>query len=258
MTDRPEKKSERFEVRLPYSKKQDFVQACEDQGDTPSSAVRRFIDSYVRRADADTMKMAVRSLPKLAVRRWRQLFAVLIIVCGFMMLAWFAFGFAIASNSKWKAKGLFAEYDKNKNGLIEVGEITENDEHLHRVLNIDGKLGISEAEFFTKGTMHWKFVDPNNQEVLKNDKGLLTHRRITRRTNIIGDDTIKDYKTNYVKFDLTASENIILSVWQRESMADRSERTYYIRSVEWIEGESFPHHVMGSGQGLAYSQTKEE
>ena len=56
-----EKKSERFEVRLPFSKKQGFVKACEDQGDTPSNAVRRFIDSYIRRADADEMKAMTRA-----------------------------------------------------------------------------------------------------------------------------------------------------------------------------------------------------
>lgn len=258
MTDRPEKKSERFEVRLPYTKKQDFVKACEDQGDTPSSAVRRFIDSYVRRADADTMKMAVRSLPKLAVRRWRRVFTVLIVVSVVFILAWLALGFAVVSYSKWNAKTVFSDYDKNNNGLIEIGEIAHNDEHLHRVLNIDGEVGISEVEFFTKGTMKWSYIDPSNQEILKDDKGLLTHKRITRRTNILGDETFKTYKTNYVKFDLTNPKNIILSVWQRESIGNRTERTYFIRSVEWVEGENRPYYVMGTGQELANSQIKEE
>jgi len=37
-----EKKSERLEVRLGYEEKQDFTEACENQGDTPSGAIRRF------------------------------------------------------------------------------------------------------------------------------------------------------------------------------------------------------------------------
>jgi len=42
-----EKKSERLEVRLGYEEKQTFTEACENQGDTPSGAVRRFINGYV-------------------------------------------------------------------------------------------------------------------------------------------------------------------------------------------------------------------
>ena len=42
-----EKKTERLDVRLSHEKKQAFSEACENQGDTPSTAVRRFINSYI-------------------------------------------------------------------------------------------------------------------------------------------------------------------------------------------------------------------
>ena len=53
-----EKKSERLEVRLDYQEKQNFVDACDTQEDTPSGAVRRFIKRYVRRSDKDLLHSA--------------------------------------------------------------------------------------------------------------------------------------------------------------------------------------------------------
>ena len=47
---RPEKKSETLEVRIPHSKKQAFMEACEHQGITASEAVRTFIDAYLKRS----------------------------------------------------------------------------------------------------------------------------------------------------------------------------------------------------------------
>ncbi|MEL7481578.1 MAG: hypothetical protein AAGJ29_08450 [Pseudomonadota bacterium] len=46
---RGEKKSETLEIRLPHSKKQAFMRACEEEGITASHAVRTFIDAYLRR-----------------------------------------------------------------------------------------------------------------------------------------------------------------------------------------------------------------
>jgi hypothetical protein len=57
-----EKKSERLEVRLGFQEKTDFVDACDTQGDTPSSALRRFISGYIKRSDGDLMGAAQRRL----------------------------------------------------------------------------------------------------------------------------------------------------------------------------------------------------
>ena len=51
-----EKKSERFEVRLSHTKKLAFQEACERQGDTPSEAVRRSIESYLGRSEMDALR----------------------------------------------------------------------------------------------------------------------------------------------------------------------------------------------------------
>ena len=51
-----EKKSERLDIRVSHKKKMEFAEACADQGDTPSNAIRRFITSYIRRAKNDDLK----------------------------------------------------------------------------------------------------------------------------------------------------------------------------------------------------------
>jgi hypothetical protein len=47
MPNRPEKKSEVIEVRLPYSLKQDFMARARDDGRTASDIVREFIELYL-------------------------------------------------------------------------------------------------------------------------------------------------------------------------------------------------------------------
>lgn len=57
-----EKKSERMEIRLGHLEKQGFLEACHTQGDTPSEALRRFIEGYTRRANSDLRASAFREL----------------------------------------------------------------------------------------------------------------------------------------------------------------------------------------------------
>ena len=57
-----EKKSERMEIRLGHLEKQGFIEACHTQGDTPSEALRRFIEGYTRRANSDLRASAFREL----------------------------------------------------------------------------------------------------------------------------------------------------------------------------------------------------
>ena len=162
-----EKKSERIEIRVSHSKKQAFNQACETSGDTTSSALRRFIDSYIRRADGDAFADGFRAMGRMAKRRWFPLstVAALLLVGGYFT------GQALkptpqdgpivtASTDDFPPidYALFAAYDKNANGVLDLGEVAENDEHLHRVLNLDGEAGISPAEFYTTGDMDWNFI----------------------------------------------------------------------------------------------------
>lgn len=79
-----EKNSERFEVRLPHSKKLAFQEACDRQGDTPSAAVRRSIESYLIRSEVDDFRHALGGLKRVALQNWKP------------TLAAFCIGFPIA------------------------------------------------------------------------------------------------------------------------------------------------------------------
>lgn len=50
---------------------------------------------------------------------------------------------------------LFTTYDKNNDNVLTLGEISENDSHLHRVLDVDLTRGVSFEEFQTRGKMQW-------------------------------------------------------------------------------------------------------
>ena len=52
MSHRPEKNSERVEIRLTYSLKQRFLAACKRAGDTPSEALRGAMADYILQVDA--------------------------------------------------------------------------------------------------------------------------------------------------------------------------------------------------------------
>ena len=82
----------------------------------------------------------------------------------------------------------FEIYDQNKNSLIELGEIAPNDLHLHRVLNIDGKDGITRDEFVSHGTMVWNYVDPDSFKIIKNENGRFKQRSATQMHVVISRD----------------------------------------------------------------------
>jgi len=147
-----EKKSERLEVRLGYEEKQTFTQACENQGDTPSGAIRRFIKGYVRRADADLFASAWRGL-----RRRKLVLGGLAALTSAAVIA-FGFGLYSFQASKNYADSpihydVFANFDANNDGILQVGDIAPTDHHIHKVLDIDGNPGISISEFWANGRM---------------------------------------------------------------------------------------------------------
>jgi len=269
-----EKKSERFEVRLPYSKKQAFTEACEEQGDTPSSAVRRFIDAYLRRNDRDNLIMATTALKNMARRKkvpiLTGLAATVIGVFGILSLD-STFDRNLAAKAvdvcadtgihKVDTKGLFkgkidcntairgatlpdtelfARYDKNANGVLDLGEISANDYHLHKVLDIDGVPGIAAHEFFAEGNMEWAIVKPNSIE---------TGSDGTAPTATIRDAT----PPTLVTFNLKNPDMPGISSWAQDKGSADVGRTID-RLVRWVDGKSTPdlvfsHHDYGTRTG---------
>jgi len=171
-----EKKTERLDIRVSHAKKKAFAEACENQGDTPSNAVRRFIGTYVRREQRDELASAIRFAPW---KRYVSYFAI----CGILLLGAGGIWSAVEiQKQNTRTQELFAVYDENKNGLIDFGEIASNDYHLHRVLNIDGVDGISKSEFILQGRMVWQFVNPETYQIVEDKRGLFKQTSVTRKT----------------------------------------------------------------------------
>lgn len=177
-----EKKTERLDIRVSYAKKKAFAEACENQGDTPSNAVRRFISTYVRREQRDEMAAAIRFSPW---KRYLGYFAI----GGILLLGaggvWSAFE---TQKQNTRTEELFAVYDDNKNRLIDLGEIAPNDYHLQRVLNIDGVDGISMSEFAVQGRMMWKFVNAETYKIVTNGSGNFGDSSVTTMRSSISKD----------------------------------------------------------------------
>jgi len=148
-----EKKSERLEVRLGYQEKSNFVDACDTQGDTPSSALRRFIRGYVRRADADVLSTAWRGVTR---RRGLGLAACAGLIVVILSGALVAFN---RPPAKLTDSEIFAARDLNGNGELEENEhgLPGTDEGegngVMRVLDLDWSGTISRAEFVATGRM---------------------------------------------------------------------------------------------------------
>lgn len=285
MTD---KMTERLDVRISHQKKQDFTEACDMQSDTPSNAIRRFVNSYIRRAKRDETREGLRAF----LPRHLGKFAASISLC---LIA------AITIRSLFSnTDALFTFYDFDKNGVIELGEIAPNDIHLHRVLNIDGEAGISPDEFVAKATMVWKFTDPKTMPFVetknfgffkitksissssiddlpegtylfpKNPKDNLISIEAYKAENMTPEDLrglnyqelrsrgpmktrnkVDKYTEKFVVFDLTNFERPQINVSEQISTALYSRSKIFSRSVFWVEGVNTPHFVMGRGADAA-------
>lgn len=188
-----EKKFERLDIRVSYKKKEAFTKACEEQGDTPSNAVRRFITSYTRRANHDNFRAALRTFP------WRRMAVASIAIMSLGVSALMLTDYLSNSKESRIADIAFKVYDVNKNGLIDLGEILPDDYHLHRVLNIDGEDGISRDEFYAHATMVWKLVDEGSFTVVKNDNGRFRQSSVTRSMTFQSEDTKASFNDPNVK-----------------------------------------------------------
>jgi len=153
-----EKKSERLEVRLGYEEKQTFTEACENQGDTPSGAVRRFINGYVRRSDEDVLWSAWRGAAKR--RAWKPVafLTVFGVIAGAFL--WISKDKTFVSD-----EAIFTARDLNNDGQLSGEELEEWDEVLVKVMDVDASNNITLNEFITTG--HMAYIESGK----KNDLG---------------------------------------------------------------------------------------
>jgi len=216
-----EKKSERLEVRLGYQEKSEFVEACETQGDTPSSALRRFIRGYVRRADSDVLSSAWRGA--IMRRGWRPIIFT-------VTFAAIAFGFLALANhvNTPSDNSIFAARDLNGDGELDQIELglpltkTGEPNGVMRVLDLDSSGTISRAEFVSTGRMVFARSAPED-EVLPSDDQDMTLVQFTFETD----------KTRSGTFEATAinaGELDRLVIWYADGTNARFEDDVEIRT----------------------------
>lgn len=154
-----EKKSERLEVRLGYQEKQDFTQACDLQGDTPSGAIRRFMNGYVKRSDRDVLASVWRQSGR---RKILPMILALGVICAFAGI----YILSLNSPSKATADEIFEFRDRNGDGELEYSEhglppeINGEPNGVLKVLDLDSSGTISRAEFVDKGKMVFARATP--------------------------------------------------------------------------------------------------
>lgn len=145
MKKRQEKKSESLEIRLPYSQKTAFVEACREQGISASEALRAQIDLFVDQTAAPQKPNLLGASLKMIERHKKKTFASLTAIAAAISI-----GGALPSQAD---ETLFHSFDKNADGVLTAGEISPNDSKIFALLDKDKSGDISTSEFQTNAEM---------------------------------------------------------------------------------------------------------
>ncbi|TFW15340.1 hypothetical protein EGY25_00075 [Brevundimonas intermedia] len=114
--DKPLKKSETVEIRLPHATKTAFMARCRAEGRTASDAIRRFIDAEL--SQTSSTRRSPRLAPRLAPRlSWRPLLAAA--VAG---LALGAVAAPSLAQSSPPSRAAFDRMDRNHDGVVSFDE----------------------------------------------------------------------------------------------------------------------------------------
>lgn len=141
-----DKKTDRIEIRVSPNEKSEFSTACDLQGDTPSSALRRFMTGYIRRKNADTLSSAFRAylVSSKPSQRLVASFAVFVIAVG---LGGLAIGLKANAHEDRRAdRETFKLLDRNGSGSVTAEEIGNESEWFILALdrNEDGQVDSQE------------------------------------------------------------------------------------------------------------------
>lgn len=126
MTDqRPPKKTETLEVRMPHEMKRAFIEACRAHGSTASDVVREFAEGYLKRCERRARLRDVinpeRSLAMLFSSPRRRLAAI---SAGFAGAVGLVMAGLAPSVADWSFQTTFEELDRDGDGLVSVEEFS--------------------------------------------------------------------------------------------------------------------------------------
>lgn len=191
---KPEKKSERLEIRLPFSTKQAFVEACERRADTPSGSIRRFIDSYIKQSDNELLSKAFTALKR---RLFRPVPVIATVACLLAVTMAITYWNGQPDTQEMKVTQLFTAYDIDQSGALEVGEISTLDHYLHTAMDDDNSGSITLDEFRTDGDLIILYADKSSVKKTERD---------IQMANL--------EPPRLIEYNLWNKENPTISVWQ--------------------------------------------
>lgn len=144
MKRRKQKKSESLDIRLPFEQKRDFMEATRLRGETASSALRRFISTYIEEARLAEQNNPVQEITMtLARHRFKTIATAAGAALGI---------FSVATLPSAADSTAFDALDKNKDGMITAGEILPGeDDDIIAKLDTDGSGGVSREELEAAG-----------------------------------------------------------------------------------------------------------
>jgi hypothetical protein len=159
---REEKKSESLEVRLSYSQKIAFMEACRKEGLTASEALRAGIEGFLDEHDRQSQRQfQMKDVVTLMKRNLRKSLATAgaVAASSAMLLA-------MPSAASDEA---FERLDRNSDGVLTAGEISANDSAVFEILdtNDDGQISADEfnSEAVVTGVNDNVFISDEGEEV---------------------------------------------------------------------------------------------
>ena len=221
MSMRDEKKSESLEVRLPYSQKIAFMQACKEQGITSSDALRAGIDEFLATREGQSQPSQFKNVVTLMKTNPKK-------TVGSLMAM--SIGAALFTAMPSAAQDeLFTQYDKNKDGVLTVGEISENDGKVFEVLDKNGDGQISADEFEREAEVS-QIMDAIEKDDDGNDVRVIT------------------FEQTKIKLSEEGKAQIIVSRWAENVDIDATDEEVAARieemksnTVELGDGPVFEH-----------------
>jgi hypothetical protein len=171
-TKRPEKKSETIEVRVSYTEKLAFMEACRQAGTTASHAIRDYIDEFLNPAGNKPVKSSM------------------IILTGFTALVGFAVTFAYFSqqsaNPITTGERVMRYFDHDGDGILTTAdaENTANKDTIEWLLatgdkNGDGSIDVVEVNTLTDVLIELRGTHPDGKPATGQEKVIIVPPGLT-------------------------------------------------------------------------------
>lgn len=227
---REEKKSESLEVRLSYSQKIAFMEACKKEGLTASEALRAGIEGFLEEHSQQSQStFQIKDVVTLMKRNIKKTLgtAGAVAAGGMLMLA----TPVVASDE------MFERLDRNSDGVITSGEISANDSAVFEILDTNNDGEISLAEFDSEA-----IVTGINDNIFVNDDGedvrVITVNRAELQALEDGEFQVNEHRwTEHVDVDATEAEieEIIARTMERLTELEGMEMDAHIARIRAME-----------------------